>query len=362
MKNKKIICILMVAALMFSVAACGPRSNDSAADGDGDILPSSSFSPSPSPDPDSGDNPSASTDPQPDNSGSPSAAPNTNPGGIGDTPSPSGSPAPETGGDGPLQEPSETPDSETSAGGNGSGDSPAPSSSPDSNGSMNGSNGSDTPPPSETPDSGAVSGGDGDGGATAPSTSPDPGDSESGSDGGEAATPDITPDPAPDPGDSGGEGNNGSGLSGTPENVLAKVIEGLNNAGAEMPMSFPPASVAADASQNTIGLSEADFGKYVAAAAQSTAAIGTFAHQIIVIQGLDDSAAVQIKKLVSGSGGYDPQKWICVFPERVIAVESGNYVLIVASYRDVADTAVEVFRDIAGSIGEVATFWDFANE
>ena len=127
-----------------------------------------------------------------------------------------------------------------------------------------------------------------------------------------------------------------------------------------MPMSMPPAAVSAEESQNTIGLSEADFNKYVASAAHSLAAIGTFAHQIILIQGVDNKAAAQIKNLVSSDDGYNPKKWVCVYPDKGIVVDSGSYVLLVAASDEVADAAVEVFKNIAGSIGEVITFWNAA--
>jgi hypothetical protein len=140
------------------------------------------------------------------------------------------------------------------------------------------------------------------------------------------------------------------------------IIDELNNAGVQMPMCMPPMAVAAEVSQNMIGLSESDFNKYVAAAAQSMAAIGTFAHQMIIIQGVDDKAAAQIKNLVSGSGGYDPKKWVCVYPEKAIAVDSGSYVLLVAASAEVADASVGIFRNIAGSGGEANTFWDFAGD
>jgi len=186
---------------------------------------------------------------------------------------------------------------------------------------------------------------------------------------GNTASPDVTPPPSestspsesPSPDDIPSTGGGGeSGLSGTPEEVLSMIIEGLNDAAVEMPMSIPPMAVTAETSQYTIGLSEADFERYVAAAAHSMAAIGTFAHQIIIIQGVDDNAAGQIKKLVSGADGYDSQKWICVFPQKSIAVDAGPYVLLVASYSEVADTAIEILKNAAGSIGEVITFWEGA--
>ena len=119
-------------------------------------------------------------------------------------------------------------------------------------------------------------------------------------------------------------------------------------------------AVTADNSQNAIGLSEADFGKYVTAAADTMAAIGTFAHQIIIIQGVDAAAATQIKKIVSGTGGYDPKKWVCVYPEKAIAIEAGNYVMIVAAKNAVADAAVDIFKATAGNAGDANVFWDFS--
>lgn len=159
----------------------------------------------------------------------------------------------------------------------------------------------------------------------------------------------------------GGDGV-GSSLTGTPAEILEKLIEDLTAAGVEMPMSIPPMEVQPDMSQNTIGLSEDDFNKYVKDSAYTMAAIGTFPHQIILVQAVDEKAAGEIKKIVTGDNGYDAKKWICVFPERAVAVESGVYLLIVVSKEIVTDAAVEAFRNNAGSIGEADTFWEFTGE
>ena len=159
-----------------------------------------------------------------------------------------------------------------------------------------------------------------------------------------------------------GGSSGAAGLSGTPEEILGKLIDDLRADGVEMPMSIPPMKVEADMSQNTVGLSEDDFEKLVADSAYTMAAIGTFAHQMIIIQATDAKAATDIKQIVSGDNGYDPKKWICVFPEKAVAVESGVYVLIVASYAAVADAAVEIFKEAAGGTGEVNEFWEFSGE
>ena len=158
----------------------------------------------------------------------------------------------------------------------------------------------------------------------------------------------------------GGGGGSSSGLSGTAVEVISNLVDALKEAGVEMPMALPPSEVSPELSHNTIGLTEDDFMRLVTSAAHSLAAIGTFAHQIVIIQANNASAASEIKRLVSGSNGYDPQKWICVWPEVAIAVDAGEYVLIVASYERVADAAVAALKDAAGSTGEVITFWEHA--
>ena len=243
MKNKRFLCILLIIAIVFSVAACNAGSGTNNGPGSS-AVPSSSPKPEPSP--------------------SPSSAP------------------------------------------------------------------SPSPPPSENP-----------------SSAPNP-------------SPSAVPSPSQAPSPSSPSGGGDSGLSGEPGEILKKLLDDLVAAGAQMPMAMPPMEVPAAESQYTIGLSEADFNKYVVAAAQSKAAIGSQAHEILLIQGADAKAAEQIKKLVSGNGGYDANKWICVHPEVAIVIDAGSYVLLVASSRETADLAVEVLKAAAGSIGSVDTFWNHA--
>ena len=238
----------------------------------------------------------------------------------------------------------------------------------DGSGSDNGGD-SGTPTPTPAPTPSQTPGG---------AQKPDPGDGGENTeepDGGDATTPEPspTPEPAPEPTQepspspeptptpTPGNGG-GSSLSGSASDVLAKLVEDLQSAGVSMPMSFPgpPPEVAAEVSHNTIGLLEDDFIRLVTSASYSQAAIGTFAHQISIIQAKDASAAAEVKRLVSGDNGFDPQKWICVSPERVSVIDSGAYVLIAASTVVVVEAAVDTFRNTAGSAGEVVTFWEFA--
>jgi len=155
-----------------------------------------------------------------------------------------------------------------------------------------------------------------------------------------------------------GSGGGSTNLTGSAIDVLGKLDEDLKQTGIQMPMTLPPMEVQSDMAHNDVGLSSPDFDRLVTSAASSLAAIGTFAHQIVIIQANDASAASQIKNLISGTDGYDAQKWICVWPDKAVVVESGSYVLLAAAHTDVVDAAVEAFQNDAGSIGTVVTFYE----
>jgi len=147
-------------------------------------------------------------------------------------------------------------------------------------------------------------------------------------------------------------------LTGTPEEILGELMDALKDTGIDMPMSLPPTEVAPDLSQYVIGLSEDTFNNYVESAYYSTAAIGTHAHELIVILAKDASFALDIKKIVSSDGGYDPMKLICAFPERTIVVDSGLYVMLASAKAPVVEAAIDIFTGMAGSTGEVITFFE----
>jgi predicted small lipoprotein YifL len=151
-----------------------------------------------------------------------------------------------------------------------------------------------------------------------------------------------------------------SNLTGTPDEILAALNESIKASGAEAPATMPPLSLNAETAPKNAGLSAESFAEYVTAAATEAAAISTFAHQVVVIQAKDSASATEVKALVSGEGGFDPNKWICVQPEKVLAVESGSYVLLVAARADYCDAALAAFTGLAGSIGEVNVFFEAA--
>jgi len=161
-----------------------------------------------------------------------------------------------------------------------------------------------------------------------------------------------------------------SALTGEPKAIIEKLVEDSKSAVESdgesyyMSMTF---EITADTCRGYVGFSADNFDKYVIAAASSKAAIGSQAHEIILIQCKDDNAAKEVKELVERKsdetdGGYDSMKWVCVWPMKTAVVESGSYVLIAASKDFIVDAAIDTFRSMAGDIGEVDVIYEHSGE
>jgi hypothetical protein len=106
------------------------------------------------------------------------------------------------------------------------------------------------------------------------------------------------------------------------------------------------------------GISAAQFADLVTEGTVSTAMIGTCAHQVVLVQAKDAASAVQLKTAMAGA--YNPGKWICVFPEQASVVDSGSYVLLVATTKAYAAAMLDAFAKAAGTTGAVDTFYNGA--
>jgi len=125
----------------------------------------------------------------------------------------------------------------------------------------------------------------------------------------------------------------------------AEALEALLDAMGLDIMSFPD-PVTAENVTGILGLSAADFEKYVIDATSSVAAIMTHAHQISAIQCNNPADAKTVKDLIAK--GFDSGRWICVFPEECFVVDVGSYVFLVASTAENAATAKDALQTLAG--------------
>jgi len=221
---------------------------------------------------------------------------------------------------------------------------PEPTSSPSASPAVSPSPSPDVPEPTD-PDESATESPDLSESPTAtPETSAKPSQTPS-------PTPTATPSPTPKPTEP--AGNLSGSTSSILESILSKAASTLSGDD-ELPRSFTD-PVSASNAKDTLGLTASQFTDNVADAYVSTAAIGSFAHQVALIK-CNDAAAAQVVKSAVASG-FDSGKWICVFPEQSFVVDSGSYVLLVATTNVRADKLRAAFSSIAGTTGNVNTFY-----
>jgi hypothetical protein len=161
-----------------------------------------------------------------------------------------------------------------------------------------------------------------------------------------------------------GGGQNGAAeqrdtLAGSLPEILAAVLDGANAALGDtdqLGASFED-EVTADSCQGMLGLTPEEFEQYVEGAYASNAAIITFAHEVALIKCKDFDAAAEVKRLAAA--GFDSGKWICVSPDQGYVIDSGSYVLLVATSTKGADAIRQSFEEAAGgNVGEADVFFE----
>ena len=120
-------------------------------------------------------------------------------------------------------------------------------------------------------------------------------------------------------------------------------------------MSFSD-PVTAENVTGLLGLTTADFDKYVIDATSSVAAISTHAHQVSAVQCNNPEDAKAVKELISKD--FDSGRWICVAPDESFVVEVGSYVFLVASIGENVQIAKDAVNTLAGdAVGEFHVFF-----
>ena len=130
-------------------------------------------------------------------------------------------------------------------------------------------------------------------------------------------------------------------LEGTPQELLAQLKE---TAAADFGVGFDSA-VTAETAQGTLGLTADEFEKHVDSAYESAAAISAVAQSNVLVKCKDAAAAANVKKLTAK--GYDSGKWICVYPEQSVVVESGSYVLLAVGTKESTDALVAALKALS---------------
>jgi hypothetical protein len=138
------------------------------------------------------------------------------------------------------------------------------------------------------------------------------------------------------------------------ERVLA-AADALLDEGDRPGMTFED-PVTAENCEGMLGLTTQEFTELVVSAYTSNAAFISTAHEVALIECADAAGAERVKGLVAK--GFNPNRWICVFPEYALVVESGKYVLLSASMGNFCNAVVEAFAsEMGGETGKTDTFY-----
>ncbi len=103
-------------------------------------------------------------------------------------------------------------------------------------------------------------------------------------------------------------------------------------------------------SLNTIGLTTEEFNENIEDSITYASQINISAQEVHLVKVKDSSKVSDIKQKIFDNA--NPRKWICVTAEKVVAVDSGNYILFVMGGVDLCDNLVTAFSDhFDGNVG-----------
>ena len=151
------------------------------------------------------------------------------------------------------------------------------------------------------------------------------------------ATPTATPAPV-------------NTITGSAADVLAAILE---KAG-ESEIATMEVPLDAENSFGMAGISAEQLNSFVEESVVSTAMMSSVAHIAVLVKCKDIEAANTIKLAMKDN--FDVRRWVCVMPEKAFVVDSVSYVLLVASFKDYADSLFNEFKALAGeNIGEMVS-------
>jgi glucose/arabinose dehydrogenase len=151
--------------------------------------------------------------------------------------------------------------------------------------------------------------------------------------------------------------------SGAPEiadaaSLFEKIIADANALLDESEKMGPPYinPVTSDDCLPMLGLEPEDFSGDVDEAYVSNAAIMTIAHEIALIKCSDADAAARVKRLIAS--GFNSGRWICVFPDRSLVIEAGEYVMLAATGASISEALVNSFvSNLGGAADDADVFY-----
>lgn len=134
-----------------------------------------------------------------------------------------------------------------------------------------------------------------------------------------------------------------------PKLSLEEIIDAINNSGKVETGMLGNMPIDAETASYYIGLTEDEFNTYVEEAIANEPMMSSIAHSLCIVKLKDASKVEEVKQKIFDN--CNPMKWLCVQPEYILVVDSGEYIAFTMTTESNCKGIYEAFKDKMGTVG-----------
>ena len=134
-----------------------------------------------------------------------------------------------------------------------------------------------------------------------------------------------------------------------PKFTLEEIVESINNSGKVETGMLGNMPIDAESASYYIGLTEDEFNTYVSEAIANEPMMSSIAHSLCIVKLKDASKVSEVKQKIFDN--CNPMKWLCVQPEYILVVDSGEYVAFAMTTESNCKGIYEAFKAKMGTVG-----------
>lgn len=134
-----------------------------------------------------------------------------------------------------------------------------------------------------------------------------------------------------------------------PKLSLEEIVESINNSGKVETGMLGNMPIDAQSASYFIGLTEDEFNTYVEEAIANEPMMSSIAHSLCIVKLKDASKVEEVKQKIFDN--CNPRKWLCVSPEYILVVNSGEYVAFAMTTEANCKGIYEAFKDKMVTVG-----------
>lgn len=134
-----------------------------------------------------------------------------------------------------------------------------------------------------------------------------------------------------------------------PKVSLEEIVDAINNSGKVETGMLGNMPIDAESASYFIGLTEDEFNTYVDEALANEPMMSSIAHSLCIVKLKDASKVEEVKQKIFDN--CNPRKWLCVSPEYILVVDSGEYIAFTMTTESNCKGIYEAFKAKMGTVG-----------